>query len=279
MEEKPVPRVIPKILVSAPTSKQHDYIIDRYITNVLGFDYDDFDAVLVDTSDVPWDKLRDRPFTILRCEPSDNALETLSRARNMIIDHMLANDYDYLLMIDTDTLPPKDVITRLLSHKKDIVGLLSHGGTEENHNVRPIVLKSGSLVKAGIRGLDYYSWEEIEQMAGQLTRVWGTSVGCLLVSRKVLEAGVRFKYTPRFHIGEDIWFFLQANGAGFEFWLDPYRVIHENRYWQKVETTLKMVKKLQASKVSKAELSDRMKRIELIVAELIRSLKEKKVIE
>lgn len=300
MEEKPGLRVrvawnkgrhdynkVSNILVGAPTSKQHDYVIDRYIENVKNFTYPNFTLMLIDNSDDSeyFMQLKEKidksglHAILQKVKPKENALETLAECRNSMIVTMLVEGFDYFLMLDTDTLPPPNVIERLMAHDKDIVGLLSHGGTEENHNVRPIVLKSGSLVKAGKRGLDYYSWDEIDQMRGKLTKVWATSVGCLLVKRNVLEAGVRFKYTPQFHVGEDIWFFLHANAAGFEFWLDPYRVIHENRYWQKIETTLRAVKKLQNAKVSKAEFNDRLKRIELITAELIRQLKEKKVID
>lgn len=278
MEEKP------KILVGAPTSKMHDYIIDRYIENLNKFTYPNFDVLLVDTSEEE-DWLRTRIFNnlngklgITREKPTKNIFETLTNARNGIIKYFLSNGYDYLLMIDTDTLPPSNTIEKLLSHNKHIVGFLTHGGTKENKNEKPIVLKSGNLVAGGIRGLDYYSWEEIEQMNGKLTKVWATSVGCLLVKREVFEAGVKFRYTPYFNAGEDVWFFLEANSAGFEFWLDPFRVIHENRYWKKIEESLKIVKKIQQSKVTKAELNNRVKRMELLMADLIRKLKENKII-
>jgi len=277
MEEK-------KILVGAPTSRLHDYIIDRYIDCINSFTYPNFDVLLIDNSEGQefYQRLLsltngNKKWTIAHIEPEKNVFETLVKGFNMLIEHAIDGGYDYLFIVSTDTLPPAFSIERLMDHDKDIVGFLCHAGFGERQF--PVVLKDGYLIKGGKRGLNYYTWDEIKEFNG-LTKVWGTALSPCLIKRKVLETGIRFKYTPYFGIGEDIWFMIGANSAGFEFWLDPLRVTHENTDWRDKQMAAHKVSfKKRINKISKEELSARLCRLELMIASLIRRLKEKKVID
>jgi GT2 family glycosyltransferase len=264
------------VLVGSPTSDAHDYVIDRYLDNVKKFTYPNFDLVIVDTSEQLWSKLSS--LNVLRLEPCKNIFETLAKARNMLIDYMLEGSYEYFFMLDTDTLPPPDCIERLISYKKDIVGFLNYCG--QGAAKKPIVLNSGNFVRRGKRGLDWATQEDIDTMKG-LTKVWATSVGSLLVHRKVFEAGVRFRNAPLMATGEDIWFMIEANSSGFEFWLDPYPVVHDSRIKpnQARELCAHIDKVVNKTKVTKAELNGRVKRLELIVATLVGNLKKQGVLK
>lgn len=272
----------PRVIVGAPTSIAHDYIIDRYLDNVKKFTYPNFDLILVDTSPEPWDKLisiKNWVGEILRLEPSKNVFETLAKARNMLIDYMLKNDYDYFFMLDTDTIPPVNSIERLMSYDKDLVGFLNYCGKAGKK--RPIVLNSGHFVHGGKRGLDWMPQKQIDEMGDKLTKVWATSVGSLLVKRNVFEAGVKFQNAPLLSVGEDVWFMIAANSAGYEFWLDPYVVVHDSKMKPQMakEHCIRVNEQVMKEKITKSELSARLKRQELIVATLIRRLKETGVLK
>jgi len=45
----------------------------------------------------------------------------VSVARNKCVEEFLAKDYDYIFFVDSDTVPPPDAITRLLSHRKKMI--------------------------------------------------------------------------------------------------------------------------------------------------------------
>ena len=269
----------PRVIVGAPTSDAHDYIIDRYLKNLANFTYPNFDIALVDTSENEWNKIKELKFIeYLRLEPSKNVFDTLAKARNILIDYVLNGNYEYFFMLDTDTIPPADSIERLMSYQKDIVGFLNYCG--QGAAKKPIVLKSGNFVKHGKRGMDWATQEDIDKMNG-LTKVWATSVGSLLVHRKVFEAGVRFRNTPLMATGEDIWFMMEANSAGFEFWLDPYPVVHDSRIKPNAARELcdHISKVVVEKKVTKVELSGRVKRLELIIANLVGNLKKQGVLK
>jgi len=92
---------------------------------------------------------------------------------------------------------------------------------------------------------------------------------------------VRFRNTPLMATGEDIWFMIEANSAGFEFWLDPYPVVHDSRIKPNAARELcdHISKVVVEKKVTKVELSGRVKRLELIIANLVGNLKKQGVLK
>lgn len=234
----------PRILVAAPVWEEHSYIIERYLRRIKNLSYPNYDILLVDNSkNIEFFKyLLARRIKVLKSLWSPNPLERITLARNYIINYLLEHkEYKYVFFIDTDTIIPKDGIEILLKHKKDLVGFLCHMGFKKKV---PCVLKSGHIIYHGRRGLNYYTWKEIKKMKN-LVKVYATSVGCLLVHRKIFEKGVRFRYTPFINVGEDLWFFSEVNAYGFQFWLDKsIRVKHYNKDRSKrFKEVVKAVKK------------------------------------
>ena len=220
----------PLVLVAAPVWEGHKYCIKRYLDRVKNLSYHNYKVLLVDNSKgkkffrylvaQKFIKVLKSPFT-------DNPIERIALARNYIVDYLLTHpEYKYLMSIDTDTIIPRNGIEKLLKHKKDLVGFLCHMGFK---NKQPAVLKTGHILHNGRFGLNHYSWEEIRKMKS-LQKVYGTSIGCLLIHRKVFEDGVKFRYTPAIHIGEDLWFYGEVAQHGFNMYLDKtVRVLHLNR--------------------------------------------------
>jgi len=227
-----VNRLEPKVLVAAPTWEGHKYILPKYLDRVKNLSYSNYSLLLVNNgkskSFTKW--LIRKGVKVIKIEYKEDIFERITNARNAIINYVLQHpDVKYLLSLDTDVIPPANIIQKLLKHRKKLVGALVHAGYEKKV---PCVLKDGFLMKNGKRGLSFYSWKEIYKMKKKkdLHRVWGTSVACLLIHRQVFESGVRFRYTPYFHVGEDVWFMNEANEKGFKFYVDLSRKIsHFNK--------------------------------------------------
>lgn len=240
----------PGVLVAAPVWEGHKYILPKYLARVKNLSYEKYNVLLVDNSKNPrftkW--LIGKGIKVIKIPYTEDIFERICNARNVIIRYLLQHkEFEYLLSLDTDVIPPRNIIEKLLKHKKDMVGSLVHSGAEVKV---PCVLKDGFLIKEGKRRLSYYEWKEIAQMKKQkaLHQVYATSVGCLLAHRKVFEAGVRFRYTPHFHIGEDVWFWAECNERGFKFYVDlSKRTPHFNKSKRKVIKSL-LKKKLRKLK-------------------------------
>ena len=133
--------------------------------------------------------------------------------RNTIVDNFLKSDFDYLLMIDEDTVPFLNPID-LVDMDKDVIILpaLTFQKNQENPVIFNIYEKDGRYYKTLVCGKEKF----VEIDAG------GT--GCILIKRKVLEkikrpfesvwndkTGIREK-------GSDIYFCEKVKSKGFKIW-------------------------------------------------------------
>ena len=89
----------------------------------------------------------------------------LKKTFNYFRDLTLNGEYTHLLIVEADTIPPKDSVAKLLSNQVDVVsGLYRYRDGDKN------------LVAWGI-----------EESDTDIVPVEGTGTGCLLLSRKALE--------------------------------------------------------------------------------------------
>lgn len=135
-------------------------------------------------------------------------------ARNIIAKYAQENGFDYIMWVDSDIILPKDALTRMLKHEKDIVaGVYSYKelGTDE---VVAKVLEDGSTT-------DYRNLKikEVQESKG-LIEIGGFGFGCVLTKVKVFNdiPFPWFIYTQ--DMGEDIFFCRKAQNEGYKLWLD-----------------------------------------------------------
>lgn len=99
-------------------------------------------------------------------------------ARQLAVD----KDCSHLLFIDADTIPPYDVLPKLLDHKWDVVSALYHGRLQENPNeVSTVAWKQSDPLKQFL----YHDG---------LVEVDGVGMGCVLLSRKAFTSFTFFDW-------------------------------------------------------------------------------------
>ena len=140
-----------------------------------------------------------------------------ARARNNIADWTIAGGYDYVLMIDSDTVVPKDALKNLLDPPADIVmGCCPKKNTEKKEApLCPIECPdlSRCLTYDELQGTD-----RIEIKVG--------GFACALVKAEVFTYlhYPYFKYMDyedRRILSEDYYFCMEAMNRGFQIWADP----------------------------------------------------------
>jgi len=99
----------------------------------------------------------------------------ISNNRNIIVQRFLAGNWDYLLMLDSDTVPPPSVVN-LADYQKDIIGALYF--MYKNTEIMPVIFKRAE------EGL--YEPIRIDNKDG-VVEVDAIGTGCIMLSRKVLE--------------------------------------------------------------------------------------------
>jgi GT2 family glycosyltransferase len=131
---------------------------------------------------------------------------SVDTSRNLAVKEAKEQKADYILWVDSDMLLPKDTLTRLLSHSKDIV--------------------SGAYAFKDLKSQDLIAFSvdnkrvPLSEIDG-LTEVGGIGFGCCLTKTDIFK---KIEY-PYFvfgeDYGEDIYFCRKARAAGYKIYLDP----------------------------------------------------------
>ena len=138
----------------------------------------------------------------------------IQNARNMAVDHALAQDMDYILFIDDDMVirPEDKLFTKLVEHDKDIVAPLFF---HRRHPYAPLLFKRN--IRAGGR---YTTFDNIMDYQKGLLQVDGVGCGVVLIKTEVFKKidNPYFVFGDTF--GEDLYFCNKAINAGFKIYCD-----------------------------------------------------------
>jgi GT2 family glycosyltransferase len=230
-----------KVLVASPVFDGMEYCIRNFLDRVKSLSYDNYDVFLVDNSkgrDFAKRLKKNYGVDVLHLDLGDvSGMKKIVQCRNHIFNYAVENDYDYVLMMDSDVIPPVDILERLLAHKRDVVSGLYFGvfNVDRRQEVKPVAWKclseaeweevKGQLMSSVVNGREdirrNLTDEEID--SGELQEVIIPSAGCMLVSRDIFR---RFKYgildvPGKINTGDDIYFCRKVREAGVKMYCDP----------------------------------------------------------
>lgn len=149
-------------------------------------------------------------------------------ARNRIGQLAQEEGFDYVLMVDSDTVIPPDTLALMLDTDVDIcLGVCPRKNTTE---------KMTAMIKFGAESYhDSYLYPELPN---EKTRIRGGGFACALVRSYVFTAldYPYFQYTTGADgntLSEDFYFCQNASFMGFDIWMDPrVKCGHLARYYQ-----------------------------------------------
>ena len=137
--------------------------------------------------------------------------------RNNLVKTALDIKADYLLFVDADMRFPKDTLSILMAHDKDIIGV---NATTRSEPVKPTAKNMHINEDGSIDWMPIYS-----NAKTGIEKADGIGCGVMLIKRKVVEELEEpyfyFEQLPGNRIlGEDIYFCVKAKDAGFDTWVD-----------------------------------------------------------
>jgi len=162
------------------------------------------------------------------------AKKPIQHNRNSIVkDFLKRKEYDYLLMIDSDIVPPKDLF-RLADYDVDVITPVMFAFKEINDipTVIPLVLEhydnNENVQNYKVEGpLPRYRVREDLDGTEGLTEVDATGTGCIMIKREVLEnEELNAPFTNYFdedglrYEGLDLSFCRRAKDAGYKVFVD-----------------------------------------------------------
>jgi glycosyltransferase involved in cell wall biosynthesis len=233
---------LPKVLVACPTYSGMSYCLEKFIERIKNLNYPNYDILLIDNSedDDYFNKISsiDKIAVLKDKTIEKNPRKKIVDSRNKIIDYALQNKYDYILMMDQDVIPPKEIITELLKDNQNLVsGLYFNYFTSSGKiKILPVAwacitpeefeeikkkVKLPSLIKSNTDLRRHLTPEEVE--SNRTIEVLIPSAGCLLIKKEVFER-VRYNLLNLQELGftdntikttDDIGFILDAEKNGF----------------------------------------------------------------
>lgn len=129
-------------------------------------------------------------------------------ARSSLVDGALNAGASHMLWLDSDMRFPPDTLTRLLSHKKPIVGA-NAVARQDPHSF--VATRNGEIVKTtnASRGI-----EEVDKV-GLAVMLISTAV-----FKQIPKPWFLFEYDGENYMSEDVYFCRKAREAGFKIYID-----------------------------------------------------------
>lgn len=140
-----------------------------------------------------------------------------ARARNKICKLAIDNDYDYILMVDSDMVLPADTLVKMLDDPKPVcLGCYPRKNTKKG-TFEVFKLGQKDFIKT-------FNYLEIAGLKGKI-EIKGGGFGCALIDVKILDNLTKpfFKYVEYENgsaLSEDNYFCANAAKAGYKIFAD-----------------------------------------------------------
>ena len=180
-------------------------------------------------------------FVNLSIMPWDGFIVTAStlveQARNIVHNNYLEKSVaPYLFMLDSDVLPPPDIIERLIADDKPVVGGFYR--KKEKFPVKKIDGTTTTVQRPVVYDYSHYDKEKDRHLYNQrvedgkgLEKVDGMGAGCWMIKREVIEAIGKDPFSLA-QSGEDLCFCRAVYNAGYEVWVDwDIPCAHAGVFW------------------------------------------------
>lgn len=235
----------PKILVASPTARAKAYCFDAWVKNAMEFTYPNYDIRLFDNT--PGGPLftaeMNQRYENVYGEDNDKFIAIYNMEANkeksvfakMAVSHAAAArwalqyEYEYLLHLESDVFPDKNVIEELLFCGKQICGALYHRdeAIKRRLTVQVPILEAPDRITAE----NFEAGEDLFFVDGSVKPISHIGVGCILIHRSVLEK-VKFRHDPKRDVHPDTLWAEDVAKAGYTVYVNTALICrHENKSW------------------------------------------------
>jgi len=225
-----------KVLVGTPHYEGKNYCLDNYVNAVKTLTYHNYDVLVVDNSqdrkNVKKIKKMGVPAVHIK-RKNKSTREVLAESHNYLREAAIKGGYDFLLHLESDIIPPANVIERLLSHQLPVVsGSYFVGFGDERH----LMVQEIEPQKTGVRQtINLIYGNDRKYFDGKLHEVYACGLGVTLIHREILEK-FPFRYIKGLDIHPDSFFAHDLNKNGKKQYLDTSILCeHDNRDWKYIE--------------------------------------------
>ena len=197
-----------KILIAAPQHESKNYCWKEWTDRVDNLTYNNYDVFLADNSSTldNYNKIIKKGYYCEHIKENKKGKEfTLMDSHNSCRDFFLAHDYDYMLHLETDVIPPFDIIERLLASNRMVVGGIYDifYGSKRKSMVQ-LPEEYDKSIKY-YRSVQFIENSETHFFDGTIKEVYHLGLGCVLIKKNVLEK-IKFRAEKGANYFPDTWF-------------------------------------------------------------------------
>jgi hypothetical protein len=198
----------PKILIAAPQHDSKKYCWEQWKERVQNLTYPNYDVFLAENSedDSFYNEIKEAGFKAKRVGMNyDSVLKRTTVAHEACRLYALDNGYEYMLHLETDVIPPYNVIERLLWSGKKVVSAnydIFHGKAR-----KAMVQMNEPLDRSyrAYRTVPFIEHEEPLFFDGTVKQIYHAGIGCILIHKSVFDK-IPFRYERNNIFHADTWF-------------------------------------------------------------------------
>jgi hypothetical protein len=233
---------IPKVLIFSPTYEGKEYCRKKFIDNINKINYPNKEFIMIDNSETTnyYELLKSEGVPVHRTPRGNNSREALAAAQNYAVRYAINHNFDYVLSIESDLFPPKDIVQRLLRHWKPVVGALYYLGGYYDEVAKkqvpkiPCVFITKNDGSGGTRFITREEHELLEKVGG-IHRAHGMGVGCTLIDINVAKKYSFFCDNRFDNKHSDVYFYMKLWNDRIPVYVDYDTVVeHQPSPWSNV---------------------------------------------
>jgi len=227
-----VKNVNPKVFIATPHADRKNYCLEQYLDVIDSLTYKNKVVVVADNSDTNHNsklltKLGVKNIYIKPKRKSN--IQYICESHNALRSAFLRSGADVFLHLESDIIPPVDIIERLLATRKRVVGAPYFiGEGAESYLVVQDIEKFGVEMKLTKRMDDGTDMMLID---GKLKKVHTIGLGCIMISKDVLKK-VPFRWEKGIDAHPDSFFSHDLHMLDIPIWCDTSIICeHNNTAW------------------------------------------------
>lgn len=241
----------PKILLAAPQHESKMYCWDAWWERVNQLSYPNFDIFISDNSPTEDNAKIIREYA--KSSKHKTIIVHQKRRHTSLIKHIneshlacqryaIRNGYKAMFHLETDVVPPIDVIERLWVHGKSVCSGVYDIFYGKRRKAMVQMIEQYDKTKTGLRIVDYIEHAEADFFTGRLEQVYHAGIGCILIHDHVLKQ-IKFRCVDGIDFHTDTWFGNDCYLNNIPIFVDTtVQCDHLNSTWLTVKDQLPSVK-------------------------------------
>lgn len=222
----------PKVFIATPHADRKNYCLEQYIDVIGSLSYPNKTVMIADNSDTNKNTkmLVKRGFNAVHVKPkSKSNIQYICESHNRLRNAFLRSDADVFFHLESDIIPPSNIIEQLLASRKKVIGAPYFIGVGGDSHLIVQDMEEKFLTMRETKRMDDGS--DILLMDGKLKKVHTVGLGCVMIAREVVEK-VPFRYQEGYDAHPDSFFAHDLHMLEIPIWCDTSILCeHNNTEW------------------------------------------------